>query len=101
LVRALEYFDFAMLLILLSPGIGILEYQKQTGIFWIDSLLNATVNLRGMEPTNEMPSLDANLLTLVFAIFRVIVFLSMVTRFFTPFDQRLLHLIYQKHTNGN
>ena len=94
LVRVLRYFLFAMLLIIISLGLGMLGYHHVAQISWIDSLLNASMILTGMGPVNEMTTTGAKVFASVYALFSGIVFLSTVAVFFAPIAHRLLHLLH-------
>lgn len=99
LFRVLRYFLFAMLLILISLGIGIVGYHHYADISWIDSMLNASMILTGMGPVNEMTTNGAKIFASVYALFSGIVFLSTVAVFFAPIAHRLLHLLHVKEND--
>ncbi len=98
LFRVFRYFLFAMLLILISLGIGIVGYHLFADISWIDSLLNASMILTGMGPVDEMTTNSAKIFASIYALFSGIVFLSTVAVFFAPIAHRLMHLL---HVNEN
>lgn len=90
-VRVFRYLGFAMLLIGLSLGIGIVGYHYLNDLSWLDSLLNASMILTGMGPVDPMRNDRAKWFASIYAIFSGVAFLSTVAVFLTPIVHRFLH----------
>ncbi len=91
LVRIFRYSGFAIALIGLSLGIGVVGYHYFNELSWLDSLLNASMILTGMGPVDAMKSDAAKWFGSIYAIFSGVAFLSTVAVFLTPMVHRLLH----------
>ena len=48
--RQIRYFAFALLILLVSLGIGTVGYHVFANIKWLDAFLNASMILTGMGP---------------------------------------------------
>lgn len=91
--RVFKYALFAIGVLVLSLGIGILGYRFIGKLNWIDSIYNASMILTGMGPVNEMTTNGAKLFASFYAIFSGVIFLSTVAIFFAPFAHRLMHIL--------
>ena len=91
--RVVRYTLFTLLLLSISLGIGISGYHFIGGLYWIDSLYNASLILTGMGPVDVMKTDSAKVFASFYAIFSGVVFLSTVAIFFSPFAHRLMHLL--------
>lgn len=94
--RLFSYFLFAILLIVISLGLGTLGYYYLGELSWIDSFYNASLILAGMGPVDEMKTNTAKLFASFYALFSGIAFLSTVAIIFTPIAHRLLHVFHLK-----
>lgn len=92
--RVFSYTAFALFLILISLGIGVLGYHYFGRLGWTDSLYNASMILTGMGPADPMPNRVAKWFASAYALFSGVIFLSTVAIFFAPFAHRLMHLLH-------
>ena len=91
LARAARYALGAMVVVLLSLGIGILGYHVFGGLGWVDSLLNASFILTGMGPVDPMKSTAGKLFATFYALYSGIAFLSMMAVLLAPIIHRGMH----------
>jgi hypothetical protein len=90
--RLFRFGSFALGIILVSLGIGILGYHFIVGLDWIDSLLNASMLLGGMGPIDtDLKTTGAKLFASFYAIFSGVVFLVSIGILTTPLFHRFLH----------
>ncbi len=93
-IRVLKYSVVALMLIVISEGIGILGYHIYGDLSYIDSFYNASMILTGMGPVDPMKTEAGKIFASFYALFSGIVFLSTVAVFFAPFAHRLMHLLH-------
>ncbi len=92
LQRFVRFGSFALGIILVSLGIGILGYHFIVGLSWVDSLLNASMLLGGMGPIDtDLQTTGAKLFASFYAIFSGVVFLVAIGILSTPVFHRFLH----------
>ena len=72
-------------------GIGIFGYHLTCGFSWIDSLLNASMILSGMGPTNPIPSDTGKWFASMYALFSGVVFISTIGLILAPVVHRAFH----------
>ena len=94
LLRVLRYTFFAIGLLGLSLGIGVIGYHYTNDLNWLDSFLNASMILTGMGPVDPMKSDTAKWFASFYSIFSGVVFLSTVAVFLSPIVHRLLHKMH-------
>ena len=92
--RMWRYNVFALLLIIVSVGIGTIGYHILGTISWIDSFYMACMILTGMGPVIEMHSDEAKLFSSFYALYSGVAFLSITAVFFAPIIHRLLHILH-------
>jgi hypothetical protein len=90
--RVLYYFGFSTLILIGSLSIGILGYHYLAEMEWIDSLLNASMILTGMRPTQPIHTVSGKLFASFYALFSGLAFLSMQTMLLAPIIHRFLHV---------
>ena len=93
LIRLVRYSLFAVLLIILSVGIGMVGYKYCANLSWLDSFYMASMILTGMGPVAEMTTNGAKLFSSFYALYSGIAFLSITAVFFAPIIHRLLHIL--------
>ena len=89
--RQMQYLAFALLILLVSIGIGTLGYHVFGNLKWIDSFLNASMILTGMGPVDKMESDGAKIFSALYALFSGVAFLTFVGVLFAPAYHRFLH----------
>jgi hypothetical protein len=93
LLRFLRYTMFALVLIFVSVGIGVLGYHQVGQLNWIDSFHMSCMILTGMGPVVEMKSDSAKLFSSFYALYSGVAFLSVTAVFFAPLVHRVLHIL--------
>lgn len=89
--RLFKHLFYAVCLIFISLGIGILGYHVFEGLRWVDSILNASMILGGMGPVNEIRTTAGKLFASAYALFSGICFLVIAGVIFAPVFHRFLH----------
>ena len=92
--RIIVYIGFALLLILISLGIGISGYHWIAGLKWIDSLLNASMILGGMGPVDALTGVNAKIFASLYALFSGLVFIGIMGIILTPVVHRMIHTFH-------
>ncbi len=92
--RVTVYIGFAVLLILISLGIGIAGYHWIAGLNWIDSLLNASMILGGMGPVDTLTRVDAKIFASFYALFSGLVFIGIMGIVLAPIVHRMIHTFH-------
>ena len=93
---------FALLLISISLGLGIIGYEHFCRLSFIDSLYMSSMILTGMGP---IPNVDiasdaGKLFSSAYALFSGVAFLGTSAVFFAPIIHRILHIL-QVEINDN
>ena len=78
-------------MILIALTIGVLGYHFFEGLSWIDSLLNASMNLGGMGPVNALQTTAGKLFASFYALFSGVVFIAAMGVLAAPIFHRFLH----------
>ncbi len=82
---------FALAILAVALGIGILGYHYVAQFSWIDALLNASMILAGMGPVGELPGDAAKIFASCYAIFSGVVFITLIGVILGPVVHRILH----------
>jgi hypothetical protein len=93
-LRILWHAAFALIMLSVSLGIGVLGYHYLNELGWLDSLLNASMILAGMGPVDPLKSDSAKWFASFYAVFSGVVFLSTVAVFLSPIAHRFLHKLH-------
>ncbi|NUO02417.1 MAG: hypothetical protein HUU01_17565 [Saprospiraceae bacterium] len=99
-IRLGRYGLFAVLLIAISMGIGVLGYRFIGQINWLDSFYMSSMILTGMGPVAEMTTPGAKLFSSFYALYSGVAFLSITAVFFAPIIHRLLHILQVELDEG-
>jgi len=92
--RQLKFFIYAMLLILVSLGLGMIGYNFFAGLDWVDSFYNASMILTGMGPADELHKDGAKIFVGIYSLFSGVIFLGTIAVMFAPMVHRFLHRIH-------
>lgn len=84
----------ALLLLVVSLGMGVVAYHELGGLNWVDSLLNASMILGGMGPVDPLQNTAVKLFASFYALFSGIVFLVVVGIVMAPLAHRVLHFLH-------
>ena len=74
-----------------SLALGTLGYHYFGDLGWLDALLNASMILTGMGPTDQMKSEQGKLFAVFYCLYSGIAFLSLVAILMAPVYHRFLH----------
>lgn len=72
-------------------GIGIWGYHATCGFSWLDSLLNASMILSGMGPTNVIPTDIGKWFASIYALVSGVVFIGTIGIVLAPVIHRVFH----------
>ena len=89
--RLFKHSAWALLIILISLGIGMAGYHFIERLSWVDALLNASMILGGMGPVNELHSNSGKIFASIYALYSGIAFLVITGIIFAPVAHRFLH----------
>ena len=94
---------FALLLIAISLGIGIIGYEHFCGLKFIDALYMSSMILTGMGPIPnvEITSNAGKLFSSAYALFSGVAFLGTSAVFFAPIIHRVLHILQVEVSDYN
>ena len=100
ILRLILHASLAILIVVVSLGLGVIGYRQTEELSWIDSLLNAAMILGGMGPVNELQTVPGKLFASCYALFSGIIFLVSVGVIFAPVFHRLLHYFHLEAESG-
>ena len=93
-MRVANHLAFALGVIAVSLGAGVLGYHDIAHFTWIDSLLNASMILGGMGPVGNLESDAAKVFASMYALFSGIVFIAVLGMLLAPFVHRIMHKLH-------
>jgi hypothetical protein len=99
--RLLRNMAVGTLIMALCLFIGIYGYHQTCGFSWIDSLLNASMILSGMGPTNPIDTVSGKLFASFYALFSGVVFISTIGLTLAPIVHRLFHYFHLADESDN
>ena len=89
--RVFRHLAFALGIIGVSLGIGVVGYRWSEGMGWLDATLNAAMILGGMGPVTTLQTDGGKLFATIYALFSGVVFLVAVGVFVAPIVHRFMH----------
>lgn len=92
--RLLGHFSIAMIILILSLGLGVAGYHLTEGLSLIDSILNASMILGGMGPVDAIKTPGGKLFASFYSLFSGIIFLAVVGIIIAPIAHRFLHKLH-------
>ncbi|RZJ30985.1 MAG: hypothetical protein EOO48_03405 [Flavobacterium sp.] len=100
--RVFRFGLFALGLIAVSLGVGVIGYEHFCQLKFIDSLYMSSMILTGMGPipTVDITSTSGKLFSSAYALFSGVIFLGTSAVFFAPIIHRILHIL-QVEVNDN
>ena len=99
-MRVANHLAFALGVIAVSLGAGVLGYHDIAHFTWIDSLLNASMILGGMGPVGNLESDAAKVFASMYALFSGIVFIAVLGMLLAPFVHRIMHKLHMEESEG-
>lgn len=91
ILRLMRSILFAIFIILIALGIGMLGYHNLEHMSWVDAYINAAMILSGMGPVTPLASNSAKIFAGTYALFSGLVFIAVMGVIFTPILHRLFH----------
>ncbi len=92
--RLAKHLGAALMLLLISLGLGVLGYQYFEHLPWRDAFLNAAMLLGGMGPVDAPKTEGGKLFAGLYALYAGLVFLVTVGIGLTPLVHRMLHTFH-------
>jgi hypothetical protein len=92
--RLLGHFSLAMIILILSMGLGVAGYHFTEGLSLIDSILNASMILGGMGPVDAIKTPGGKLFASFYSLFSGIIFLAVVGIIIASIAHRLMHKLH-------
>ncbi len=94
LMRMLQHFGIASIVIAGSLLIGVVGYHELARLRWVDSFLNAAMILGGMGPVSELPTDTAKIFAGCYALYSGVVFIAVAGIMIAPVAHRVLHRMH-------
>ncbi len=94
LIRVLRHIALAVLILILSMGIGVWGYATFEHMTLIDALLNASMILGGMGPVTPLHTPAGKLFASFYALYSAFILLTVAGVVFAPVAHRLLHYFH-------
>lgn len=98
--KQLRFLAYAMLMLAVSLGIGMIGYSYFCNLSVVDAFLNASMILTGMGPIDKMETEAAKIFAGCYALFSGIAFLSTVAVLIAPVVHRFLHWVHLDINEG-
>jgi hypothetical protein len=92
--RLLQHIATALVLIVVSLGIGMWGYEHYEGLGQLDSFLNAAMLLGGMGPIHTPATAAGKLFAGCYALYAGLVFIVTLALVLTPVLHRVLHRLH-------
>lgn len=89
--RIVGHIGIAVLLLVVSLGIGMTGYMATEGMSAVDAFVNSAMLLGGMGPVSQLSSTAGKLFAGVFALYAGLVFIVCAAVVLTPVLHRVLH----------
>ncbi|HEX3146739.1 MAG TPA: hypothetical protein VHR66_01480 [Gemmataceae bacterium] len=89
--RVVQGFLLTLIVIAFSLSLGTVGYHYFGDLPWLDALLNASMILTGMGPTDAMKTNEGKLFAVFYCLYSGIAFLSLIAILMTPIYHRFLH----------
>lgn len=80
-------------------GAGVVGYHNTCGFSWLDSLLNASMILSGMGPTNPITSDSGKWFASLYALVSGVVFITTIGIIIAPVAHRVFHKFHLEEEN--
>lgn len=97
--RVFKGSGIAIILIVISLGIGIAGYHYFENLSLVDALLNASMILTGMGPVDVMKTNGGKIFASLYALYSGVTFLTIAALLFAPVYQRFLHKFHLEIEN--
>ena len=89
-----RYVAFALGLLVLFLGAGVLGYHRIVGLDWIDSLLNASMILGGMGPLSPVDDDAGKIFASLYALFSGAAYPALTALVLYPLVQRMMRILH-------
>jgi hypothetical protein len=101
LLRLLRHTLFAVGILVVSLGIGMLGYHFFEKMNFVDSMLNASMILGGMGPVDAVKTAGGKVFASLYALFSGVIFLVVVGIIIAPLAHRLMHRLHLEDAGEN
>ena len=92
--RLLAHVSFALGVMAVALGIGVVGYRLTEGMPWIDALLNASMILGGMGPVDPVRTDAGKWFASAYALYSGLVVLIAASILIAPIAHRILHRMH-------
>lgn len=92
--RILRNITAGLLVLAFFLGVGVVGYHLACGFGWLDSLLNASMILSGMGPTNPIDTDAGKWFASLYALVSGVVFITTIGLILAPVVHRFFHKLH-------
>jgi len=96
--RLAGHFAVALLLVVISIGVGMLGYEHYESLKWQDAFENSAMLLGGMGQVNSPVTNSGKVFAGLYALYAGLVFLIIASILMAPVIHRLLHVLHWKES---
>jgi hypothetical protein len=89
--RVARHVVFALGIVAVALGFGVLGYHFFAGLEWVDALLDASMILGGMGPVSELHTDGAKVFASIYALFSGLALIGIMGVVLAPFAHRIMH----------
>lgn len=93
-LRVLTYVSYALSIIAVFLGLGVLGYHFIVGLSWLDAVLNASMIISGMGPVDAINSDAGKVFASLYAILSGVVFAIVTGIVISPIVHRVMHRLH-------
>ena len=90
---------FALLLVAVALGVGMIGYRTFEPMTWVDAFVNAAMILSGMGPVTELKTDGGKIFAGCYALFSGLAFLTSLGIIFAPVFHRFLHKFHLEQSS--
>lgn len=92
--RLLRNFLFALFILVISLGMGVVGYHYFGRLGWLDSIHNASMILSGMGLVDHVETVSGKWFSSFYSLFSGVIFITNVGIILAPAAHRLLHRLH-------
>ena len=96
LLRLLQHFGMAIILLIITLAAGVLGYHEIGGLPWANAIVESSMLMGGMGPVYgfELPSTAAKLFSAGYALFCGLILIALFAIILAPVFHRILHRLH-------
>jgi len=95
-LRVSRHAAFALAIVAMALGGGVIGYHVTENLPWVDALVNAAMILGGMGPVNPLHTTAGKVFASAYALFSGLIFIAIAGVLFAPFFHRFLHRFHME-----